>query len=342
MDLDSVYKSWPGLANPNASEPVRFAKEILEIRCANDKWRVAKSRAYRSLRWCLTFLRLAKEEFQHATKKTLVDLAVALVAAGLAIPPVREVFLSWRPFWLAYGVLIVLGISTRLARRLSGRRLIAQRLSEVALRFQLVLDFQRKHTKDRAAGRECSKEHLRNSIENVLQAIADSCKLILQVPDGVHMHANLMIPMPVTLSGRSEPQHGCGIVAYNTNRPAGPAWTRLAWEDIGGAEAFRTGKVQVVEDTHDPIWCGVFGALRSKSFVSFPVHQDSNKVVAVVNVDATRSRVFTQKNAAVELYPVIAGPLRLLADILFNTRRTPAPGAPSPGTSADTEVRPHA
>lgn len=119
-----------------------------------------------------------------------------------------------------------------------------------------------------------------------------------------------MIPMPVVVEGEEHPRLGLGIVEYDA-LPADPAWSRVVIGDLCAGTVIQNGKLQVVEDTQDPAWCGLFDEFRSKSFASYPVRDNHGALVAVLNVDADKRMVLGRSVARRELYRVLATPISL-------------------------------
>jgi hypothetical protein len=315
------YKSWPGLENPRRAEPIDVVRDKCDrSHSARKWWHRVHVVAYRTSRSLRQFFRAIENELTEAPKRTLVEVFLGLPIVLLPVDPYRTWVLTWKYAWWGLGALAVASFLFGVGRRLYEQREGTRRITRAAEYLQLVIECARPHTKEGAEGVEPTQEHLRHSIAIVLQAMADLVREMLQVPDDVRLHANLMIPMAVVVSREDEPKDGAGIVAYSIKRPAEPAWTRLVMGDLGAGEAFVSGKVCVVEDTGDPKWHGVFRGVRSRCFASFPVLQGSGKVVAVVNVDADRPMVLTRQNASAEVYQALVGPLALLADILYNTR----------------------
>lgn len=177
-----------------------------------------------------------------------------------------------------------------------------------------VIELTAVHTRAAARGDPVPADQLAHNIETVLRAIVDLTRQAFQIPDAVRIGANLMLPVTVTVTDSSEPQQGCGIVAYDAI-PANPSWTRLVLGDLGAGRVFATGKVQAVDDVTDPVWCKLLAANRAKCFVSLPVRASMAEVVAVVNVDASRPMVLNRGNAT-RLFEVLAPPLMMLSDLL--------------------------
>lgn len=99
----------------------------------------------------------------------------------------------------------------------------------------------------------------------------------LEIPKGVTLHANLMLPMEVVAEdGTHVP--GLGIVEYNTQSPPNPSWTKVIAGDLVAGTVLRGRKVEVVEDTRDPAWWGVYGRVRSRSFATFPITAPDNSI----------------------------------------------------------------
>lgn len=174
---------------------------------------------------------------------------------------------------------------------------------------------------------------LKVAVPIILSAVVDMTRRALRVPDGVVVHANLMLPMRVLVqTGENvQEENGCGIVCYD-KIPAAPSWTRLPLRDIGAGDVFSSGKVEVVEDTRDPHWFGVLGGSRSRCFASFPLRATAtNAVIAVVNIDVTRPMVLNKRNAKWLFEEILAPHLTLFADLLDASRDQlvqPPPGQP--------------
>jgi len=153
-----------------------------------------------------------------------------------------------------------------------------------------------------------------------VRALLDSMILLtrhgLEIPPGVILHANLMLPMEVVNAENGAPVAGLGIVEYDTHCPANPSWTKVVAGDLVAGKVLQTGKVEVVEDTKDPVWWGVFETVRSRSFAAFPLIAPNHSVLGVVNLDADQPRVFKRSQVVKQLWPVLGPPLRLFAQLL--------------------------
>lgn len=332
----SNYKTWPGLENPSHERPVRVLYREWFERQKTKRFRRKLNRLwYCSWRGTKRLVLGLLEEISTAERKSFVALALGAPVALLAVDPVRELMLKLPYAWRVIAGLAVLGYLIELWHRYSLRKTVARNIAIAASKQHTVAQtaslYAKEHTnllKEMATrrsqhpttGSATTKEALQHTIATVLVAFSDLTRDLLHVSGEVRIHANLMVRMSVSVVGENSPRDGCGIVAYSSDRPANPSWTRLACGDFGAGRAFEDGQVQVIEDTRDPYWCGVFDGIRSRSFVSLPVHQKNGKVVAVVNIDADAPRVFTTENCGKILHPILTGPLNHLAEILYYTR----------------------
>jgi hypothetical protein len=128
-----------------------------------------------------------------------------------------------------------------------------------------------------------------------------------------------MLPMDVVAEDGTHVA-GIGIVEYNTQSPAGASWTKVIAGDLVAGTVLQTGKVEVLEDTRDPVWWGVCDGVRSRSFATFPITAPDRSVIGVVNLDADKPMIFKRGDVVRQLWPVLAPPLRLFAQLLGASR----------------------
>lgn len=316
------YKAWPSLSNPLAERPIGVARSRwASFRGRGSNMLRLKIWMYRAKRALRRLWRAVAAELTASPVKTIGEVVCGVAVAALPIDPYREwlknQWFGWWPILIAALGGLVIGVF----RRIGDRSETTARIRLAAEYLQLIIESSRTHTKEGPEGVEPTAEHLQQSLAVMLQAVADLVGVVLQVPSGVKLHANLMIPMAVILEDAPQPCHGLGIVAYSIKRPSSMAWTRLLMGDFGAGEAYETCQVQVIEDTRDPRWGGVFAGVRSRCFVSIPVLSgSSSKALAVVNVDADRELILTRKNVYADVYQVVVGAVALFGDVLHNTR----------------------
>lgn len=313
--------SWPSLVNPRAHELIdgKVWNALLERQAAMGRlgkfwWRIRR-RWHAFRRGVFSFCRGIYDEIASTPKKTLFDIATGLPLGLLALPPFRAWAFRFAWAWEAYAILIIARILYSAWRRGSLKILIRDEIGSALHRVTPIIECSRIHVMAKGHS-PLPASQLQHNIETVLCAVRDLAVQALQVPKGTGISANLMVRMPVLVKGTDALCAGCGIVAYNAI-PASPSWTRLLIGDLGAAKVFETGKVQAVEDTTDPVWCGIFKGNRSKCFASFPVRNEWAEVIAVVNIDADRPQVFTRKNAALLFTEVLTPALKLLGDLLI-------------------------
>lgn len=278
-------------------------------------WRI-HCRVHRIARSMKDLVASFYEEVATAPKKTLVDVVTGLPLGLLVIPKVRDWVFAQPYAWTVYSFLILSRVLYGAWRRGALGRLSGEATGKALQRILPVIECTRIHVEARAQGEHLPPAQLQRNIESVLSAISELTIQALQIPATVKVSSNLMLPMPVQLQGEEGLTSGCGIVAYNS-MPAAPSWTRLALGEFGAGRVFTTGKVQAVEDTTDPVWCGLFKENRSRCFASFPVRAGGAEVIAVVNVDASRPRVLTRRVADALFADVLSAGLKLLGDLLI-------------------------
>lgn len=326
----SAPPSWPTLTNPQARQPIpHVVWEQLLVRqrkpwLKRDIWRTHR-RFYALRRGTRSFLLGLYEEVASAPKKTVFDLLTGLPIALVVLPPFRERIFALPYSWQAYLLLVLARVGYGAWRRGAIRRSIRDEMGLALQRMLPIIECARIHVDAKSQKQSLPAIQLQRNIESILSALVDLAAQALQAPKGVRIGANLMLPMPVYVEGESTPRAGCGIVTYNAI-PASPSWSRLVLGDLGAGRVFSTGKVQAIEDTKDPVWCGLLKGSRSRCFASFPVRNESAEVIAVVNIDADRPMILTRKNASAMFSEVLSPPLKLLGDLLLASSVTPPTG----------------
>lgn len=314
--------SWPGLDNPFADVPVASLRS---------RWTQAQARGavrrqlhallHRAGRLLLVLPRRAGDELSATPKRTLVDVVTGLPIAALALPPARDWMLRWPHAWLALGLVVLARfVFSTWRRNQLGAQLQAE-LRATTDRLRVVLGCARAYASDELQGRRASAPMLRQNVGLVLDAIVGLAAAALQLPPRVRLHAALFLPMPLRVDGEAEPGEGCGVVAYDTRCPAEPSWRRTLRGDFAEGSTLESGRVQIVEDTRDPIWCDVFAGVESRSLAAFPVFAADGRVLAVVTLEADRPRVLTRRNATGVLHDVLSIALASLGDVLVATAR---------------------
>lgn len=325
----------PALTNPNGASPVTRVRDRIETaRSARavptrilDFFEALRYRVWRAIR-----LRVVSwvEEARAVPTKTAVDVVTGIPISALAVPSFREWILAFahpasNPIVTgpqALTLLIFIRVVYTAWRRGHMRLVIGKEVS-AALKILLAAIESARPRRNGSAGTGKSTDYqLQVAVPIILSAVADMTRRALHLPEGVTVHANLMLPMRVLVrKGDSVcEEDGCGIVMYD-KIPAAPSWTRLPLRDIGAGDVFTSGKVEVVEDTRDPHWMGVLNESRSRCFASFPLRATAtNAVIAVVNVDVTRPMVLNKHNAKWLFEDILAPHLTLLADLIDASR----------------------
>lgn len=315
------YKRWPGLVNPLEEEPTKYTRGVIDQMASNPTlWWEVRRGVYLLKSLAVRFGRFVSDEVRATRTRSMFEVAAAVPVALLALEPYR----SWIDskeygWWWIAAFIVATGILagwTKVASRAASQ----ETQKEVAKHLHAITQLARIHSKQYRAGSTPTDEQLQHAVALILTALAQLARALLRIPKGVQVYSNLMVPMPVRISGDPAQHRGCGIVCYSENRPAQPSWTRVAQGDIGAGRTLESGTVEVVEDTRSPRWCGVFESVRTRSFVSLPVLTSTQRTMAVVNIDADSPFIFMEKEAHKVLYPVLAGPLFLLADILNATQ----------------------
>jgi GAF domain-containing protein len=152
-------------------------------------------------------------------------------------------------------------------------------------------------------------------VEDILRHITETARVILGAPAFIEMHSNLMEPTSVSVLPEKAVREGLRITRYD-RVPTNASWTAVAQVDIGAGQTFSTGRVEVVEDTHEPIYGGALAASRARCWASFPVIDASGKRLAVVNIDATHPYVLTTEVCRARLADAIRPFLKLLSEVI--------------------------
>jgi hypothetical protein len=315
------YITWPGLGNPHAHEPVSYLRDELDRRKAA---RGLVARVWgvvcRITRKANDLASWFADGITASKKRTIVEVLLTLPVAALAVEPARD-WVDKYNLWVVIAVCMVVsyGLALTLGRKEDSDSMTTT-IRDFALREAAVTTIAQHVVFDNhMKGHASTPAEVRGSVQSVLAALSDLAVRLLQIPGKVNVHANMFTRMPIRLVGQEGPVDGCGVVCYG-KRPPEPTWTRLSATDIGVAEVFGNGKVQVFENTRDAIWCGLFDHIHTRSFVCLPILGLSDDVVAVVTISADQPNVFTRANAHKILHQALAGPLSLLGNILYVTR----------------------
>lgn len=315
------YITWPGLVNPHADEPIGFLRDELErLRSKRGLLGKAWGIGCRIARKANDFASWLADGLTTTQKRTIVEVLLAIPVGALAVEPVRD-WVAHNNLWILIAFCVV--GSSSLALTL-GRKQEAEdvqtAIRDFSLREAVVTGItQRLVLDNHMKGRPSTPAEVRQSVETVLAVLSDLAVQLLQLPSKVHVHANMFVRMPVRRNDRTDLVDGCGVVCYG-KQPPQPTWTRLDANDIGVAEVFKNGTLQVIENTRDAIWCGIFDHIHTRSFVCLPIFELSNTVIAVVTISSDQPNVFTRRNAFRILHQGLAGPLSLLGNILYVTR----------------------
>lgn len=326
MSPCGVPEGWPALQNQRPDDPVRHLARSLEARIAAAGW-LRRSMGQRLYTWFIYRpLRATRRGFGMATRsltaspvKTLVDVVTGLPIALLAWPPFREWAVHLDLATIVFIGLILMRFAYTAQRRNDSRQASRQAVRHTQRLGLAPIEMVLAHGADAQQGHVLGP----NTLHVAVKALLDSMILLtrhgLEIPAGVTLHANLMLPMDV-VGEDGTPVPGVGIVEYNTQSPAGASWTKVITGDLVAGSVRQTGKVEVVEDTRDPVWWGVLDGVRSRSFATFPITAPDHSVIGVVNLDADRPMIFKRGDVVRQLWPVLAPPLRLFAQLLGASR----------------------
>jgi hypothetical protein len=316
---------WPALRNQRPEDPVRHIGELLDQRIAAagrirrfGQWSYCWL-LYRPARWIRRTFNTVINAFATSPVKTTTDVLTGAPIALLAWPPFRE----WtvRHLWasIALGVLIAFRVGYTVYRRNAskqeGRQSVRHTQTLALVPIELVL----RHTLDAQRGYVLGPQLLPIAVRTLLDTMILFTRHGLKIPRNVTLHANLMLTMDVVLEDGTLAQ-GLGIVEYDNHAPATPSWTKVIKGDLIAGTVLETGKVEVVEDTRDPVWWGIYHGVRSRSFATFPITAPDRSIVGVVNLDADRPMIFRRADVVQQLWPVLAPPLRLMAYLLEASR----------------------
>lgn len=326
MSPCGVPQGWPALQNQRPDDPVKHLAKSLEARIATASW-LRRYVGYPLHTWVIYRpLRATRRGFETVTRsltaaplKTLVDVVTGLPIALLVWPPVRDWAVHMPRASIAFVVFIVLRVGYTAYRRNDSRQANRQAVRHTQRLALAPIEMVQAHGLDAQQGHALGP----NTLHVAVKALLDSMILLtrhgLEIPAGVSLHANLMLPMEVVAEDGTHVA-GVGIVEYNTQSPAGASWTKVIAGDLVAGTVLQTGKVEVLEDTRDPVWWGVCDRVRSRSFATFPITAPDRSVIGVVNLDADKPMIFKRGDVVRQLWPVLAPPLRLFAQLLGASR----------------------
>ncbi len=318
-------EQWPALINQRPEEHVRHLGRQLERQIAEANWLRRAVQWSWSRLWYRPVRRVGRtfksfiSAFTTSPVKTTVDVLTGLPIALLAFPGVREWTLQndWASITLILIIIfrVFYTVYRRNASRAEGLKSVRNTQTRALAPTEMVLGI----ALDAQRGYPLGPQSLPVAIKALLDTIIELTRYALKIPREVTVHANLMLTMDVV---RENGQHvqGLGIVEYDTQAPATPSWTKVIKGDLVAGTVLETGKVEVVEDTRDPVWWGIYHGVRSRSFATFPLRAPDRSIVGVVNVDADRPMTFKRGEVVQHLWPVLGPPLRLFAHLLEFTR----------------------
>src|ERR1051325_4496704 len=327
---------WPALRNQRPEEHVRHLGRLLERRVedANLLRRLAQWAwcwlLYRPYRWSRRTFNSVIGGFTTSPVKTTVDVLTGIPIALLAFPGFREWTLKtdWASITL-FGIIIFRVFYTvyrRNASRAEGRQSVRHTQTLALPPLEMVLGIAR----DAQVGKPLGPNSLPTAVKALLDATILLTRHGLKIPRDVTLHANLLLTLDVI---RENGQHvpGLGIVEYDTHAPATPSWTKVIKGDLVAGTVLETGKVEVVEDTRDPAWWGIYHGVRSRSFATFPIRASTpdRGIIGVLNVDADRPMIFKRAEVVQQLWTVLAPPLRLFTHLLESSKEGPAGAIPA-------------
>jgi len=255
-----------------------------------------------------------------APVKTLVDVVTGLPIALLAWPPVREWAVHMPRASIAFIAAIVLRFGYTAYRRNDSRKANRQAVRHTQRLALAPIEMVQAHDLDVQQGHPLGPNTLHVAVKALLDSMILLTRYGLEIPAGIALHANLMLPMEVVAEEDGTHVAGIGIVEYNTQSPARASWTKVIAGDLIAGTVLKTGKVEVLEDTQDPEWWGVWHGVRSRSFATFPITTPDHSVIGVVNIDADKPMIFKRGDVVRQLGPVLAPPLRLFAQLLGASR----------------------
>jgi hypothetical protein len=287
--------------------------------------RQCRAFVYRARRWDRLNLKHLQRTLAASPIKTAINLLTAAPIALLAWPPFREWAVGIPLASAVFVGVLLLRLVENIWRAADRRATIKRAVQNLQISALPGLELLRAYENDYAAGHQPGEHTLKRLVQEMLESTVQVVRHGMQVHESVTVHANLMLPMEVQPETGPSPVPGLGIVAYNTQSPPSPSWTKVIIGDILAGTVYVQGKIEVVEDTEDPIWEGAFDEVRSKSFVCFPIGTPGS-FMGVLNIDASERLVFRKKEVKDTLWPILAPQLTLLERMLAKSRVTLAPG----------------
>jgi GAF domain-containing protein len=236
-------------------------------------------------------------------------LAVFPVVKGTSFQPVAEQFFI--PVWLG---IIALRFGYGVARSGTQAEGSLEMLHTYSVSLAQAIHKSQLHVLDRTAGTQAARAR-GAFVEDILNLITQAARLVTAMPSFVDMRSNLMEPTSVMVMPEQKQRDGLTITHYD-RVPQSAAWTSVAVADIGAGATFRTGRVEVVEDTHEPIYSGALSKSRARCWASFPVTDADGNRLAVVNVDASSPYVLTKDVCRERLTDVLTPYLKLLSEVI--------------------------
>ncbi len=330
MPPAAVPVQWPALKNPRPDDPVRNLRKLLQKRTSDARWyghvgKFCHSWLYRFGRGTRLLAAATIGLFAASPVKSAVDVLTAAPIALLAWPPFREAVLKLKWASLAFLGIILLRVIYTAYRRTSARKGVRKTIRQTQRLTLPMIELVQAHGVDTRSGHGLGPELLNVAVKGLLDSMLLVTRHGLDVPEGVTLYANLMLPMDVLPEGETSRTPGLGIVQYNTQAPSNPSWTKIIKGDLVAGTVLQTGIVEVVEDTRDPGWWGIFDGVRSRSFVTFPISTPDQGIMGVINLDADKPMIFRRADVAKHLGHVLAPGLRLFAQLLAASKELADP-----------------
>lgn len=152
-----------------------------------------------------------------------------------------------------------------------------------------------------SGGGALSEEQCKQKCIALLHRIKDALDVITKTPPGVTVRATLAVPFLNHDGSLLYLRIWCYDETYPDRR-----WSRLNPEWPGAPKAFRTDKIEAIDDFEKLDIPGSNGR-RYKSAVSIPVarSRSTGKPIAVVNLDATEPDYFDIENFIRQVIPVV-------------------------------------
>lgn len=314
-------ESWPALRNQRPDDRVPHLRQLMERRIAAAKWwRRTAQWSYcwlwhRPLRGSRRAFAWLIHPFATSPAKTTTDILTGIPIALLAWPPYRQWTVDHATISIVLGAVILFRVVFSAYQRNNSRKARRQAIWHTQTLALAPMEMVLRHGLDAQRGYMLGPQLFPVAVRALLDSVILLTRHGLQIPRGVTVHANLMLAMEVVAEDGTQVP-GLGIVEYNTQGPAAPSWTKVIKGDFIAGTVLETGKVQVLEDTQDPAWWGIYHGVRSRSFATFPITAPDRSIVGVVNVDADRPMIFRRGDVVQQLWPVLAPTLVLVANLL--------------------------